>query len=114
MKKLIFATLSGILFSLGLVLSGMTQPAKVLGFLNITGINQGISWTAEAGHWDPSLAFVMGGALMVTLIAFLVTPKRAKPWAAERFDLPARHDIDRKSTRLNSSHLDLSRMPSSA
>jgi uncharacterized protein len=94
MKKLIYASLSSLLFSLGLVLSGMTQPAKVLGFLNITGVAQGISWTAEAGRWDPSLAFVMGGALMVTLIAFAVTPKRAKPWAAESFDLPTRKDID--------------------
>jgi uncharacterized protein len=94
MKKLIYACLSGLLFSLGLVLSGMTQPAKVLGFLNITGITQGISWTAEAGRWDPSLAFVMGGALMVTLIAFAITPKRTKPWEEERFDLPSRKDID--------------------
>ncbi|MBS7808091.1 DUF6691 family protein [Variovorax sp. PCZ-1] len=94
MKKIIYASLSGILFSLGLVLSGMTQPAKVLGFLNITGLAQGVSWTAEAGRWDPSLAFVMGGALMVTLIAFAITPQRAKPWAEERFDLPTRNDID--------------------
>jgi uncharacterized protein len=94
MKKLIYASLSGLLFSFGLVLSGMTQPAKVLGFLNITGIAQGISWTAEASRWDPSLAFVMGGALMVTLIAFAITPKRAKPWAEDRFDLPTRKDID--------------------
>jgi uncharacterized protein len=94
MKKLIYASLSGLLFSFGLVLSGMTQPAKVLGFLNITGIAQGISWTAEPSRWDPSLAFVMGGALMVTLIAFAVTPKRAKPWAAESFELPTRKDID--------------------
>ena len=47
---------------------------KVLGFLNITGIAQGISWTAEAGRWDPSLAFVMGGALMVTVLAFALQP----------------------------------------
>lgn len=94
MKKLIYASLSGLLFAAGLVLSGMTQPAKVLSFLNITGITQGISWTAEAGRWDPSLAFVMCGALMVTLIAFAVSPKRAKPWAEERFDLPMRKDID--------------------
>ncbi|TAG27711.1 MAG: YeeE/YedE family protein [Burkholderiales bacterium] len=94
MKKLIYACLSGLLFSLGLVLSGMTQPAKVLAFLNITGITQGISWTAEAGRWDPSLAFVMGGALMATLMAFAITPKRDKPWAEERFDLPSRKDID--------------------
>jgi uncharacterized membrane protein YedE/YeeE len=90
MKKLFFALLSGLLFSAGLVLSGMTQPAKVIGFLNIGGLSQGVSWTAAAGFWDPSLAFVMGGALMVTLLGFAVTPRLThtggKPWAAERFD----------------------------
>jgi uncharacterized protein len=94
MKKLFFATLSGLLFAAGLVLSGMTQPAKVIGFLNIGGLSQGVSWTAAAGFWDPSLAFVMGGALMVTLMAFAVTPKWQKPWAAERFELPTRSDVD--------------------
>jgi uncharacterized protein len=94
MKKLFFALLSGLLFATGLVLSGMTQPAKVIGFLNIGGLSQGVSWTAEVGFWDPSLAFVMGGALMVTLVAFAVTPKWQKPWAAERFDLPTRSDVD--------------------
>jgi uncharacterized protein len=98
MKKLFFALLSGLLFAAGLVLSGMTQPAKVIGFLNIGGLSQGVSWTAAAGFWDPSLAFVMGGALMVTLVAFAVTPRlthtSGKPWAAERFDLPTRLDVD--------------------
>jgi uncharacterized protein len=98
MKKsispLLFAALAGFIFAAGLVLSGMTQPAKVIGFLNITGLAQGVSWKAQPGYWDPSLAFVMGGALMVTLIAFAITPKRVKPWAAERFDLPSRSDID--------------------
>jgi uncharacterized protein len=94
MKKLFFALLSGLLFAAGLVLSGMTQPAKVIGFLDISGLSQGVSWTAAAGFWDPSLAFVMGGALMVTLVAFAVTPKCGKPWAAERFDLPTRLDVD--------------------
>jgi uncharacterized protein len=94
MKNLFFAMLSGLLFAAGLVLSGMTQPAKVIGFLNIGGLSQGVSWTAAAGFWDPSLAFVMGGALMVTLVAFAITPKRSKPWAAERFDLPTRLDVD--------------------
>jgi uncharacterized protein len=94
MKRLFFALLSGLLFAAGLVLSGMTQPAKVIGFLNIGGLSQGISWTAAAGFWDPSLAFVMGGALMVTLLAFAITPNHGKPWAAERFDLPTRVDVD--------------------
>jgi uncharacterized protein len=93
-SQLLYAALSGLIFAAGLVLSGMTQPVKVIGFLNITGLAQGVSWKAQPGYWDPSLAFVMGGALMVTLIAFVVTPKRAKPWAAERFDLPTRSDVD--------------------
>jgi uncharacterized protein len=85
MKKNIVSLIAGLLFALGLVLSGMTQPAKVIGFLDITG------------KWDPSLAFVMGGALMVTLIAFAVTPRAGKrPWFAEAFELPERKDIDTK------------------
>jgi uncharacterized protein len=93
----LFALAAGLLFALGLVLSGMTQPAKVIGFLNIGGLAQGLSWTAQAGLWDPSLAFVMGGALMVTLIAFALTPRTGnKPWAAEAFALPTRQDIDTK------------------
>jgi uncharacterized protein len=86
MTKLIYAICSGLLFALGLVLSGMTQSAKVLGFLNLAGLQRGISWTAQPGHWDPSLALVMGGALCVTLLAFA--------WLAPRFDLPTRRDID--------------------
>lgn len=77
------ALVAGLLFAFGLVLSGMTQPAKVIGFLDITG------------PWDPSLAFVMGGALLVTLIAFAVTPKQgSRPWFADKFELPTRKDID--------------------
>lgn len=69
-KQLLWALLSGGLFAVGLVLGGMTQPAKVLAFLDIGALSKGISSTAQAGYWDPSLAFVMGGALMVTLVAF--------------------------------------------
>jgi uncharacterized membrane protein YedE/YeeE len=88
---------AGLLFALGLVVSGMTQPAKVIGFLNLGGLGQGISWTAQSGLWDPSLAFVMGGALMVMIVAFALTPRTGKkPWAAEVFALPTRHDIDKK------------------
>jgi uncharacterized protein len=99
MKQLIFSACSGLLFALGLVLSGMTQPAKVLGFLNLAGLANGISWTAQPGLWDPSLAFVMGGAVCITLLAFAITPPSqarlgAKPWAAASFDLPTRRDID--------------------
>lgn len=83
--KNIVALIAGLLFALGLVVSGMTQPAKVIGFLDVTG------------KWDPSLAFVMGGALLVTLIAFAITPREGKqPWFAAKFELPTRKDIDAK------------------
>jgi uncharacterized protein len=92
------ALAAGLIFALGLVLSGMTQPAKVLGFLNVMGLQNGISWQAQPGYWDPSLALVMGGALAVTLIAFAFTPSTpaAKPWFDEVFHLPTRNDIDTK------------------
>jgi uncharacterized protein len=95
-QALAYAFASALLFALGLVVSGMTQPAKVIGFLNLGGLKNGISWAAERGFWDPSLAFVMGGAMAVTLIAFAVTPKAGrKPWAASQFALPTRKDVDR-------------------
>jgi hypothetical protein len=87
------ALAAGVLFAFGLVLSGMTQPAKVIGFLNIGGMFDG----NFPGKWDPSLAFVMGGALLVTLFAFAVTPKVGKkPWFADKFELPTRQDLDVK------------------
>lgn len=94
-QRLIWALASGALFAVGLVLGGMTQPAKVLAFLDVGGMARGISSTAQPGYWDPSLAFVMGGALMVTLVAFWLTPRRAKPLADVQFHLPTRNDIDR-------------------
>ena len=90
-----WALLSGALFAVGLVVGGMTQPAKVLAFLDIGASSKGISSTAQAGYWDPSLAFVMGGALLVTLMAFWFTPRRDKPLADEKFHLPTRTDVDR-------------------
>lgn len=77
------AWLSGLLFGVGLVVSGMANPAKVLNFLDIFG------------HWDPSLAFVMGGAVVVTLIGFRVVTKRTSPVLQPRFELPTRQDIDK-------------------
>jgi uncharacterized protein len=92
-RKIGFALLSGALFAVGLVVSGMTQPAKVLGFLNVGGIFA----PERFGAWDASLAFVMGGALLVTSIAYAITPRPGnKPWAAPRFELPTRKDIDTK------------------
>lgn len=96
LKKSLFALAAGLLFSLGLVVSGMTQPAKIIGFLHLAGLAQGISWQAAPGFWDPSLALVMGGALLVTFIAFAITPKKSKPWADDKFHLPTRNDIDAK------------------
>lgn len=95
-QKNIVALLAGVLFAAGLVLSGMTQPAKVIGFLNVMGLQQGISWQAAPGFWDPSLALVMGGALAMTLIAFALQPRHAKPWFEAKFYLPTRHEIDGK------------------
>jgi uncharacterized protein len=92
-KKIGFAMLSGGLFALGLVVSGMTQPPKVLGFLNVGGIFA----PEHFGAWDASLAFVMGGALLVTLVAFAVTPRSGNtPWVGTKFELPTRKDIDFK------------------
>ena len=92
LKKNVYALLSGALFAVGLVVSGMTQPAKVTGFLNVGGIFA----PERFGAWDASLAFVMGAALLVTSVAFAVTPRKGnKPWAAPRFELPTRQDLDR-------------------
>jgi uncharacterized protein len=76
--------LVGLLFGFGLLLSGMANPAKVLNFLDI------------AGHWDPSLAFVMGGAVIVATIGYRLTFRRAKPILDDGFHLPASQLIDRK------------------
>jgi uncharacterized membrane protein YedE/YeeE len=97
MKKLLAACLAGALFAAGLVLSGMTQPAKVLGFLNLGGLVD----AQRFGAWDASLAFVMGGALCVTLLAFWLTPAnpghpQRKPWLGGEFALPARKNVDRR------------------
>src|SRR5271166_5270916 len=74
--------LIGLLFGLGLCLSGMTYPAKVLGFLDL------------AGAWDPSLAFVMGGAVAVAFVAFRVAARRPKTLSGEPFHLPVAKTID--------------------
>ncbi|MFI5444250.1 DUF6691 family protein [Polaromonas sp. UC242_47] len=94
-KRILLALASGALFAVGLVVSGMTQPAKVMGFLNVAGIVD----PARFGPWDPSLVFVMGGALLLMLLAFALTPPsrqhpERKPWLADKFELPTRRDID--------------------
>ncbi len=72
----------GLLFGVGLVVSGMSDPAKVLNFLDIFG------------SWDPSLAFVMGGAVVVAFFGYRYVLKRPAPFAGRRFHLPTRQDID--------------------
>jgi hypothetical protein len=72
----------GVVFGVGLALGGMTNPAKVLGFLDV------------AGAWDPTLAFVMGGALAVSATGFALARGRARPWLSAAFALPTRTDLD--------------------
>jgi uncharacterized protein len=92
-KKMVFGLAAGALFAAGLVVSGMTQTTKVIGFLNVGGIFS----PSRFGAWDASLAFVMGGALMITLVAFAITPTQGrKPWFSEKFELPTRKDVDFK------------------
>ena len=78
----LFALLAGTLFGLGLAISGMVNPAKVLAFLDI------------AGAWDPTLALVMAGALAVAAPGFRLVLKRRAPWFADAFTVPTRSDID--------------------
>ena len=73
---------AGLLFGTGLILSGMANPKKVQNFLDIFG------------SWDPSLAFVMGGAILVTAPGFWLVQKRTSPFFHDVFQLPARNDID--------------------
>ena len=82
---------AGLLFSAGLVLSGMTQPLKVLGFLDITAMGKG----PFPGMWDPTLAFVMGGAVCITLLGFAWTHRISKaPLFANQFHQPDQRQID--------------------
>jgi uncharacterized protein len=81
MRKLIpFA--SGLLFGLGLLASGMTNPAKVQGFLDLFG------------QWDPSLGLVMAGAVAVTVAGYAVARRRSLAWSGERIDWPTSSTID--------------------
>jgi uncharacterized membrane protein YedE/YeeE len=73
---------AGLVFGIGLILSGMTDPGKVIGFLDV------------AGRWDPSLAFVMGGAILVGFFAFRLAGARGKAFLGGAMHLPQRRDID--------------------
>jgi uncharacterized membrane protein YedE/YeeE len=81
---LLTSLLAGLVFGLGLIVSGMANPAKVLGFLDL------------AGAWDPSLAFVMVGAIAVGLVAFAVARKRSVSFLGADMKLPTARDIDRR------------------
>ena len=76
--------LVGLIFGIGLILAGMTNPAKVIGFLDITGT------------WDPSLAFVMGGAILVAIIAFRFAKKRTVNFLGGAMRLPTSDMIDKR------------------
>jgi len=80
--RIFISYLIGLVFGVGISISGMANPAKVLNFFDV------------AGSWDPSLAFVMGGALVVTFIGYRFVLRRPAPLLAESFQLPTRRDLD--------------------
>ncbi len=83
-KRILPPLASGVLFGAGLALGGMTNPARVRGFLDIFG------------NWDPTLAFVMGGAVIVMAVAWRFRERMAHPLFAEKFSLPDRTDLTGK------------------
>lgn len=82
MRTLFISLLSGVIFGVGLAISGMTQPTKVIGFLDILG------------DWDPSLAFVMMGALAVNIAGLFAIRALKKPVLSPTFELPNKQRID--------------------
>ena len=82
--QIFIALISGLVFGLGLILSGMTNPAKVIGFLDV------------AGNWDPSLALVMGGAIVAAFVPFRLAKRRTKALLGGPMRLPTATDIDRR------------------
>lgn len=84
MKTQLTAFIAGVLFGLGLAVSRMINPEKVLAFLDI------------AGNWDPSLALVMVGAVVVSFVGFRLAGGRARPVFAQRFHEPANRGLDRR------------------
>ncbi len=83
MSRLV-ALFAGLLFGVGLILSGMVNPAKVLGFLDL------------AGAWDPSLALVMLGAIAVAFPAFQLARRRERSWLGGPMQLPTKRRLDRR------------------
>jgi uncharacterized membrane protein YedE/YeeE len=82
MRAIVTAFAAGLLFGGGLILSGMADPANVLGFFDV------------AGQWNPTLAFVMAGGLGVTLLGYRLTLKRRAPVCADKFQVPTSQVID--------------------
>ena len=82
MKRLVLALAAGVVFGAGLELSQMTNPAKVQNFLDLSAT------------WDPSLAFVMGSALIISTISMAIGRRRERPWIADGFTWPTRQDVD--------------------
>ncbi|MBK4734975.1 YeeE/YedE family protein [Noviherbaspirillum pedocola] len=82
--QIFIALIVGLVFGLGLILSGMTNPAKVIGFLDV------------AGNWDPSLALVMGGAIVAAFVPFRLAKGRTSALLGGPMRLPAATDIDRR------------------
>ena len=80
--NVVAALAAGLVFGIGLILSGMTDPGKVIGFLDI------------AGRWDPSLALVMAGAILIGFFAFRLAGRRGKTFLGGGLHLPQRRDID--------------------
>jgi uncharacterized protein len=78
----IAAFIAGLVFGMGLILSGMSDPSKVIGFLDV------------AGAWDPSLAFVMAGAILVGFFAFALARRRTQAFLGDAMQLPQRRDVD--------------------
>jgi len=82
--KMVMGYVAGLLFGLGLAISGMTDPARVVGFLDI------------AGAWDPTLMFVLGGAVVTSFFGYRLVFKQQAPVLGERFQLPTKQDLDIK------------------
>lgn len=82
--NILFAFASGLVFGIGLIIAGMANPAKVLGFLDL------------AGTWDPSLAFVMGGGIAVGLVAFTFAKRRTSSLLGLPMQMPSARHLDRR------------------
>ncbi|MCH4813554.1 MULTISPECIES: DUF6691 family protein [Vreelandella] len=80
--KTLMGYLAGLLFGLGLAIGGMTDPTRVLNFLDVFG------------DWDPTLMFVLGGAVTTTFIGYRLVLRRSQPLFAQAFQLPTRRDLD--------------------